>query len=342
MVSTGWAMAAVIALHVVFTVAPPLVQTDLFGYLMYGRLGVLHHLVPYSHVANDVPWDPIRGYVGWKHFPSPYGPVFTSLTYGLATLPVPVAIWGLKAITGLAALASVALTWSCARRLGRAAVGPTLFVALNPLWLVWGVGAAHNDLLMLVLMLIGVRLALGGRDGLGAAAVVLGGAVKASSGLVLPFMVAGSSRRLRTAVGAGVALALVGGLALAMFGAAGVRDFLVTLATQQQLVSGHSVPNDGFRIVGLSGLPPAIKPAFSVAFGLSLVLLLVRTWRGADWITSAGWATLALLLTSTFLMPWYLVWLLPLAALGRSVALRRATIATMAFLIVARAIVLLS
>ena len=67
-----------------------------------------------------------------------------------------------------------------------------------------------------------------------------------------------------------------------------------------------------------------------------------RTWRGADWITAAGWATLALLLTLTFLMPWYVVWLLPLAALGESAALRRSTLALTAFLVVGRAIVFLS
>ena len=46
--------------------------------------------------------------------------------------------------------------------------------------------------------------------------------------------------------------------------------------------------------------------------------LLRRVWRGQmDWIAAAGWATLAMLLASSSLLPWYVAWLLPLAALGR-------------------------
>jgi hypothetical protein len=40
----------------------------------------------------------------------------------------------------------------------------------------------------------------------------------------------------------------------------------------------------------------------------------------------AGWATLAILLCSAWLVPWYLLWLLPLAALAFD---RRLTIATL-------------
>jgi hypothetical protein len=45
--------------------------------------------------------------------------------------------------------------------------------------------------------------------------------------------------------------------------------------------------------------------------------LLRRVWIGElDWITGAGWATVALLLTASSLLPWYVVWLVPLAALS--------------------------
>jgi hypothetical protein len=129
-------VVALVVLHLVFALAPPVVQTDIFGYLMYARLGVLYDLVPYLHVANDVPEDPIRRYVGWKHFPSPYGPVFTLATYPLVWLPVPVAMWVMKASAAAASLACVALTWSAARSLDRPALAAALFVGLNPLLLI--------------------------------------------------------------------------------------------------------------------------------------------------------------------------------------------------------------
>jgi hypothetical protein len=46
-------------------------------------------------------------------------------------------------------------------------------------------------------------------------------------------------------------------------------------------------------------------------------------FRNRDWIGGAGWSTLALIASLSWLMPWYVVWLLPLAALGTSVRLRQ-------------------
>ena len=43
----------------------------------------------------------------------------------------------------------------------------------------------------------------------------------------------------------------------------------------------------------------------------------MRTWRGADWIRAAAWAGTGLLLATSWLLPWYLVWPLPLAAVAR-------------------------
>ena len=261
------AVGAIVALHVLFALAPPLVQTDVFGYLMYGRLGVVHDLVPYLHVANDVPDDPIRRYVGWKHFPSPYGPAFTFLSYGLAKLPVPLAVWLLKAGLAAASLLAVALTWSAARALGRPAVPAAVFVGLNPLLLIWGVGAAHNDLLMLVLAVGAVRLALARREALAGAAGVVAAAVKTTSGLVLPFMLIGAGRRWRgIALGAAGAAAALAVASLAVFGVEGVRGMIATVLLQGSLVSGHSVPNDLFRAFGAEGFPVILRPVLIGAF----------------------------------------------------------------------------
>ena len=42
--------------------------------------------------------------------------------------------------------------------------------------------------------------------------------------------------------------------------------------------------------------------------------------------SDAGWSTLALIASLAWLVPWYVIWLLPLAALGTSVKLRRAAL----------------
>ena len=69
-----------------------------------------------------------------------------------------------------------------------------------------------------------------------------------------------------------------------------------------------------------------VRAVFALAFACVAAWTLWRTWRGADPLRMAGWATLAILLASAWLVPWYLLWLLPLVALAFA---RRLTIATL-------------
>jgi hypothetical protein len=71
-----------------------------------------------------------------------------------------------------------------------------------------------------------------------------------------------------------------------------------------------------------------------VILAVTLIFLLWRTWRGARWLESAGWATFAVLVTTSWLLPWYIVWLVPLAALARGYALRVAAVAFSVFVII--------
>jgi hypothetical protein len=50
-----------------------------------------------------------------------------------------------------------------------------------------------------------------------------------------------------------------------------------------------------------------------------LIVLVVgyQLLRRRDWLSGAGWATLALLASLGWLMPWYVIWLLPLARCAR-------------------------
>ena len=96
-------------------------------------------------------------------------------------------------------------------------------------------------------------------------------------------------------------------------------------------VAGWLEPNLGFGAVG-----PHTVHAEMIAFvGVAAVALLLA-WRGRDWISAAGWATLALLVATQWLLPWYLVWLLPLAALARDRKLLVGTLAFTALLVAIR------
>jgi hypothetical protein len=71
-------------------------------------------------------------------------------------------------------------------------------------------------------------------------------------------------------------------------------------------------------------------PAALVLGGLLAVALAWLLWRvwwdKLDWIAGSGWAALALLVTAASLLPWYVVWLMPLAALGRDRRLWKASL----------------
>jgi hypothetical protein len=101
-------------------------------------------------------------------------------------------------------------------------------------------------------------------------------------------------------------------------------------------VALHSVPNELSRLLTGTGLSPTARTAATALSALAIAVALWRAWRGADWITCAGWATLALLLGTVWLLPWYVTWLTPLAALGTSRRLRIATVLLLAYVCATR------
>src|SRR2546423_5289439 len=99
----------------------------------------------------------------WRgDLPSPYGPLFTLGSYALAPLSVAASFWALKGLAAAASLAIVWLVWDCARRLRIDAMPAAMLVGLNPLVLVWAVGGAPNDLIVIAAVTGGVWLAAAG------------------------------------------------------------------------------------------------------------------------------------------------------------------------------------
>jgi hypothetical protein len=314
------AIGVIVGLHALFLLAPPLLSQDVFSYIAYARLGVEHDLNPYEHAPIEIPGDPVYGYGGSKPATSAYGPLFTLLTYPLAPLGVPTAFWILKLAAAAASLALVLVVWRTAERLERDPVMPALFVGLNPLTLVHVVGGAHNEAYVVLLTMVGVLCWVGARPALGGAVATLAAGVKASAGLVLPFLwAAGPGRRVLAGVFAGGALIVAA--AYAGFGADAL-DALGLLSDNQERTSRWSFPYKTAETLALV-LPgdrldyrDAVRTAYALAFAAVAAWLLYRTWRGADPIRMAGWATFAVLIASAWLVPWYALWLLPLAALA--------------------------
>jgi hypothetical protein len=320
----------VVALHAILLMSPPLQLTDVFNYLGYARLGGLHGLNPYTHVIAQELHDPVFRFSTWHHLHSPYGPLFTAGSYLVAAASVPLAYWVLKLVTVLASLAFIGLVWQCARQLGRDPRFAVLFVAANPIYLMYAVAGFHNDFFMLIPATAAISLLLAGRERASGAVLMLAVAVKFTAILLLPFLLIGTRparRRLRLVLGAVLGAVPLIALSIALFGLS-----IPNLQDQSTLLTDFSIPNLFGLAIGIGGGTPGLLRVANVALVLTVALLLRR--RG-DWLSGAGWATLALIASLAWLVPWYVIWVLPLAALGSSIRLRRAALAMTAYLVVA-------
>jgi Glycosyltransferase family 87 len=332
-VSKRAAIILIGALHAIVMAGPILLSTDVFSYIAYARMGVEHGINPYLHGPIAISHDPIYRFVGpnWKHVATAYGPLYTLLSYPLAPLGVKGAVWGMKLVALAASIGTLVLTWRCARARALDPVLAILVVGANPLYVIYGLGGAHNDLIMLLLMMAAVSLALAGRDAAAATTVVAGALVKATVAALLPFMVA-ARRSWAQLAGATGALVLGAAVAYAFFGVHGI-DVIAALNRDAALVSTDSFPNEIAHLFGKPGVFPVDHDLLKAALVLVVGYLLWRTWRGYDWVAAAGWTLLAIALTSTWLLAWYILWPLPLAVVTGDRRLLLATLAVQALFI---------
>jgi hypothetical protein len=340
---------AIVALLVAFACLPPLLSHDVYSYVDYARLGAVHGLDPYAHPPASVPGDPAFADVTWTEATSAYGPLFTLATYPLAALSVVVAVYVLKAISAAAVFGTAVVVARLASSRGLDPLGAAAFVALNPLVLVHVVGGPHNDGLAVLLTMLGVAGILSARELGAGSALIAAVAVKASSAATLPFALLGTANLPptgpkavymstlrpvgRVLVGAGGAGAVIGLVAYAAFG----WDWLgaIGLAGENQSRTSYmSIPITTARLTGLD--PDLTRTAALILYGVLVTYLLAWTFRGGDWVRAAAWATTGLLLATSWLLPWYLLWPLPLAALSRDQPLKLLLLSLTAYQLGAR------
>ncbi|MFL5908816.1 MAG: glycosyltransferase family 87 protein [Solirubrobacterales bacterium] len=307
-------IGAIVALHVIFVIAPPLLSSDIFNYVGYSRLEVVHGLNPYIHPLSAAPTDPSYIYVGWPLNTTAYGPLFTLASLPLGWVSFTDAVWLLKGVTAMASLFCVYLVWACATRLGRPALPAALFFGLNPVLLAYAVGGAHNDVLMLAAALGGIYLLLAGRES-GMAALVGAVAVKSSSVVLLPFALLGSRRPTKALLWGALAAVVVGGITLVAFGTH-ISSLLHVLQRDARLETPNDVPGVINDVLGLGLANRTLGRIGMLVLLVTVGVLLIRVYRGGDWLENASWATCAVIVTTTWFLPWYLIWFLPLAALA--------------------------
>jgi alpha-1,6-mannosyltransferase len=300
-------------------ITAPLFSQDAYSYLAQGTLVHLG-IDPYTHAPAALAQAGQAHVLGavdpfWRHTTAPYGPLFLWIVSGIVAIAGSHLIAGVLLIrvldlAGLVLLAVFAPR--LARALGADPARATWWVLLTPLVLLELVAGAHNDLLMIGLVVAGVTFAIERRLLLGIGLCALAATIKLPAAAAIPFMlVAWADRRtwVRGAVLAVVvvlAVSVITGLGLGwisttVFSTPDKVRLAITPATALGWTVAQAVP------VGARGLESALGV---VAFGTSVVLAGVLLWRSRrdSMVRNLGIALIAVAVCGPAAWPWYLTW----------------------------------
>jgi len=308
-------------------VVAPIFSRDVFSYAAQGEM-VSHHINPYNYGPFTLgagpyvsPVDPL-----WANTPAPYGPLFLMIDGFLASASLHHEIVTVILLRVLA-LAGVALIAWCIPKLARAYgrdPGPIfVLTVLNPLVVLTLVGAAHNDAIMIGLLMAGLTAAKYKHPVWGVVLCALAAAIKAPAGLGILYVAwewMGTGlpwrQRVRPLVTAALlALALMAALSLVSGLGWGWVANLETPGT----VRSWLAPATGIGML-LSGIAHALGLGVSSAAVLSVTRVLGLLSAGAaslyflinseriGALRALGLSLLLFVVLGPVVQPWYLTW----------------------------------
>lgn len=318
-------------------VVAPIFSRDVFSYAAQGEM-MSRHINPYVYGPSVLgvgpypnPVDPL-----WLNTPAPYGPLFLMIDGYLAVASGHNALYTVVLLR-LFAVVGVALVAYCIPKLTRAYgrdVGPVYVLAvLNPLVILTLVGAAHNDAIMVGLLLAGITAAKYKHPVWGVVLCGLAAAIKvpAALGIVyvgwewygtgLPWR-----ERIRPLVYAGAisGAIMVGFSAVSGLGLGWIGNLATPGTVRSWLAPATGVGmglTDVLHVVGLNVAQSSILTLTRVtgllgAAGASLYLLWNSDRIGG--LRAIGMSLLLFVVLGPVVQPWYLTWgvimLAPIAA----------------------------
>jgi hypothetical protein len=286
--------------------AMPTTNTDVYDYILFGRVAAVHQEDPHANFPDEFPDDPIYPYSSHQYTGKPDNklPAWTLLTVGLASVggdgPVTNVLLYRFALAGLnvASLALVAFIVSRIRP--QATVAALALFGLNPI--VAFLGQSKTDSLMAFWLLVGAALLVAGRRRLAAAGLVLSMFVKL---ITLPLAVVYWIREIRLGRAATV-------LADAVVATGIVLLLYAPFSRSLDLLVDH------LSLLG-DGADNLAAPLRAVCLALFVLVLAAVGLTRTDSHLSLfrGWAVVALafaLLLSRPGLSWYLI--VPVAAVA--------------------------
>ena len=307
--------------------APPLFSRDVYTYAAQGEM-MSHHINPYSYGPNVLGATPFNTLADsfWSGAESPYGPTFLGIDGAIDQASghvflADMMLLRLLEVAGIALMA--AATPTLARWAKRDPAQAVLLGAGSPLVLMSLLAGAHNDALMLGLLMAGLAVArrVGTVPGVILCALAAGVKSPAALGvLFLGWVWAGDGASMRRRVGHTVGAGLI---ALATMESAALMTgtgwgWIRTTTTADAAFTGVTPINlvaRGVSIVSHVLQVPtstlAIRPVFMVlgvlvAVGLGIRFLLRAPQEGV--VRNLGLTLLCLALLGPIVWAWYVTW----------------------------------
>ena len=305
----------------------PLFSRDVFSYAAQGEM-MSHGFNPYHYGPGTLGSGPFVNGVDprWFNTAAPYGPLFLMLAGWSASLSFHHMLITVELLR-VQSVAGVALMAYCIPKLARSFgkdPGPAFVLAvLNPLTLLALVGGAHNDALMVGLLLAGVTAARARRPVWGVVLCALAASIKVPAAIGIVYIAwdwAGPGAewraRARKLVRSGLiavavmgALSLVSGLGwgwIANLGTPGtVRSWMAPATAVGLAISGTShVMGIGVSLAGMLTLTRAI----GLVGAAVIALYCLRHRERIGLLSALGFTMLAFVVLGPVVQPWYLTW----------------------------------
>ena len=322
-----WLLGGGCLLTLTALVVPPFLSTDVFDYVLFGRVESIHGGNPYLSTPADFPDDPLLrlDVAEWSTNVLPYGPItacFQNWITWLAGNSIWAGVYGFKLLfAGCHVLAAWLIYLALSGRGQHAARRGLLLYLWNPLLLLELAGSGHNDALMavgLAAMCWGIA-----RERFAVATVAFGTAVLAKHGCAVlgPCLFALAWRRgqlVDMAKGCAIVAVVTAALVARYFLESGALDFW---AAQTQI---RATSLQHFSVL------LGIETFAVLGYGALLAVLLwaVTGIRdGASFGNRGAVLMLAALFAMPMFTPWYHVLWIPLLGVWTWPALDRLVLA---------------
>ena len=331
-----WAVLTIVALPL--ALGPPIFSHDAYSYAAHGWL-IHNNLSPYQvgpgilpgYYADQVAWV-------WRETTAPYGPLSLWMSHGLVILAgfdpfLSAVLMRVPALVGVVLIGT--LVPRIARRVGVDPAAASWFAVLNPILIIDFVGGAHNDALMVGLMLLGIWVTMRYRRWWAGALIVgAAAAIKQPAFLVavaLPFLVtpwtswrprpvawaAGKAlASLAVAVGVFALISVVSGMGFGWINAINVPGMAETISPFTLL--GHALQYPATHF----GWDPSGRAVVTVVRAIGAVVSVIgiavfaSLHLGRRPLHFLAYSFLWFALCAPALHSWYLLWgavLLPMA-----------------------------